>query len=279
MTLVGDSSHVGYLTSTDKRLFDRGYKINTDPKLPASFCYKDFEVSHGTFRNSISRLIRAKLVYVNTPGHPTFYACRGSGLKPQNVTLTRMVGSRHSPSMMDVLLSLGDAVAGVHDIRLLFDCPQLYDGLQLIPKRNSMDKQLLPISFGSGRVARVIAHRTGSISVIVGCSPNPFPRDNLTELSLILERVKDRLQFECLSAPLRVPPFSEWTVTQWHYNKDGGEISDAKYNITFRDLTGLLYRLYSKVFAPGIVRPRLERIESPRKTFAEIALSVLTKRD
>ena len=128
------------------------------------------------------------------------------------------------------------------------------------------------MNFGSGRSAKVVAHDSGRVSVIVGCSTNPFPRDNLIALSFLLETVRDELQFKYLRGAARLPLFADWMIVQWHYNKDGGEVSGERFNITFFDFAGVLCRFYSKDTPAG--KLRLERIESPRKSLRELSSGI-----
>lgn len=248
-----------------------------DSKNPRPFSYLDFpKIPHGTFRNSISRLMRIGLVYVVIEGHPKFYACEGSGLKPKSksMTLTPTGGKGVCGGLEEMLWSLGDAVTGVHDIRLLFDCPGLYSRLKLLPGEGNGDKRLSRIKFEKGRSAGITVHSPSSVSVFVGCSRSPFPRYNLSELCLILESVHEYIQFRCLSEPIQAPLIGDWLVVMWHYNKDGEEISGNSLSLKFRDFSGVICQLYAKSVGKGRVRPRLERIESPKKTVRELAAEV-----
>ena len=277
MTLVDDTIRaIGHMRPIDRQILSQGMIFNMDPECPRPFSYLDFcKIPHGTFRNSISRLMRIGRVYVVIEGHPKFYACKGSGIKPRLMTPTHMGGAGRIRSLEEILLFLGDAVVGLHDIRLLFHCSGLYSSLRLIPAKYSEDKRLLPMRFESGRTARIVTHRTDSVSVVVGCSDYPFPRDNLCELFFILERIRDRIQFRCLQEPIQVPPVADWMVTMWHYNRDGNEIAGERFEVTFRDLSNVLYRFYGKSTSAGQFRPRLEKIESPKQTLREIAQETL----
>lgn len=60
-------------------------------------------------------------------------------------------------------------------------------------------------------------------------------------------------------------------MIQWHYNKDGDEIAGEWFTQTLRNFANVLYRFYSKKTSRGKFRPRLEVLESPRKTLWELA--------
>lgn len=265
-----------HLTPMDRAIFDQGWQINCDYANPRPFSFKDYPaIDYGTFRNSVSRLKGLGLVYLVIRSCEAFYACKGSGIKAGSMTLGHMVGGRRTAGLEELLLELGDAVAGVHDIRLVFDCPSFYSCLDLIPDRKSKDKRLSAMVFAKGRTARVVAHTNCSVSVIVGCSSHPFACDNLAELFFLLETVRDEVVFKYFQGSVRVPPVGDWVVTVWHYGKDGGEIAGERFEVTLSDFSDVIYRFYSKSTSRGRMRPRLERIESPRVTFKDLATKSL----
>lgn len=274
MTITDDNLH---LRPIEKLIYDDGVRINNDPQSPRPFCFKDFpKINYGTFRNAISSMRAKELLYIVTPGSPTFYAIRGSGLR-RGMTTSAMVGSSPPKGLNDILFRLGDEVACVHDVRLTFVAEKLYDMLKLIPLPNSGDKSIGFFRYDKKRTARVVVHRSNTVSVMIGCSGNPFPLDNLTDLFFILERVRERIQRDYTTLPVQIPLCSDWRIVQWHYNKDSGEISGDDLQVTFSEFNQVLYRLYSKSFADGR-RVRLERIESPGRTLQEIASSILKPR-
>lgn len=278
MTLKDDTIMVGDLRPVERKIFDIGWSICTNPKSPCSFSYRDFpSIPHGTFRNAISRLAKVGLVYRVHGGHPTQYGCKGSGIKPM-MTLPPVAGRRRVTPFEEILLLLGNAIAGVHDIRMVFDLPSFYKDLQLIPQNHSKDKRLSPLRF-SRRIIRITAHITGSVSVLLACSDKPFPRDDLTELFLLLERAKEHLQFECLGRPIRVPLIGDWIVTQWHYNKDGDEIALKPLMVTFRDFSEVLCRFYGKPTPDHKYIPRFEKQVSPQRSLRELAATSLRDHD
>ena len=70
---------------------------------------------------------------------------------------------------------------------------------------------------------------------------------------------------------------AEWVVKVWHYNRDGGSIKGADFEVTVTDLNDTLYRFYSKEFRGPTVRPRLERVETPGKPLVELMGQVLSE--
>jgi hypothetical protein len=100
----------------------------------------------------------------------------------------------------------------------------------------------------------------------VKCSEEPFPRDNLTELLLVLEEVWRRLISDFVNDAKVVPPPGEWIVKLWHCNRDSAEIAGPDIEMTFRNLSDVLCRYYRK--SDG--RYRLEAIESVGRAIREL---------
>lgn len=278
MTQHNDNTHIKYhLTPAEKKIFDIGWNINHDLQAPRPFCYGDFPYSHGTIRNVFSKLNNLKLIYLVYRSSIAFYACKGSRIRTGSMTSSHMVGRGRKQSLEEILCSLGDAVTGVHDIRLLFHSSGIYSALHLIPAKYSKDKKLSIQHFEKGRIVRVVVHRTDSVSVQVSCSRFPFPRDNLDELIFVLDKVRDYIQFNCFSEPIQISLVADWIVTNWHYNKDGEEICGERFKFSFQDYSGVFYQFYAKSAGGNRFRPRLEKNESPKKTLRELAEEILQR--
>jgi len=256
-------------------IVNKGHGINVDPGAPRGFSRLDFNEikSSGTFRNLVSALRAKNAIYVLSRGIPATYAVRGTGLKAE-VTLPPTVGGRRNARLEDLLLSLREEVACVHDMHITFACPHFYDRLQLVPDKSSRDKRLTVKQIGLGRTLGVTAHKSGTVSVRVGCSMHPFPRDNLSELFFILEEVRQDVMTRYLMSAEGVPLLAEWIVNAWEYNKDGGAIRGPRFEITLAGLSDTLYRIYSKRFQ-GVTRARLEKKETPRRSLRELAREAL----
>lgn len=278
VTLVGDASLGKRLGPRHRDLVERGWKINVEERRTFSIGdFKDFP-SPGAFRTAIYRInstAKEKLItcaYVSNVG---FYVVRGSGLDPRTVTPLPTVDRPHQLNLVEMLLALGDEVACVHDLHLTFDCPAFYDTLQLVPDNSSKDKRLMVKRLEKSRTIGVTAHDTGTVSVRMGCSTHPFPRDNLTELFFVLERVRNEILVKYVHDPLKVPLVADWIVVRWDYNKDGAAISSERFQVTLAGLSDTLYQFYAKRFEEGVVRPRLEKVETPTKTLRELAKEAL----
>jgi hypothetical protein len=130
---------------------------------------------------------------------------------------------------------------------------------------------------------------------VIGCSLNPISLDinGLVRLTKILSLVEERLSrlvdgsqnhygstvidSNEDSSQIRhrlsdaIPPFSEWTVTMWHFGADAlTEYSGEKFSTTWETAENILIRAYSKVMNDNRTRIRLERQEYPKTTLADI---------
>lgn len=251
-----------------KLILNEGWKINIQGGRP--FTYEDFKdnCGRGSFRNAIHRInshykglvIR---LYVSAIG---FYCIRGSGVETRTVTANPMVVAPHQLSLVKTLAFLGEQVSGVHDIHLWFVCPELYASFDLVPSERSLDKRLQRITLSKGRFVNIVAHHTGSVSVRVKCTDEPFPRDSLTELLILLEEVWRRIASDYARDVRVVPAPADWIVKVWHFNRDGTGIAGPDFELTFRDFAGVLERYYRR--RDG--RYRLERIETVSRTIKEL---------
>jgi hypothetical protein len=256
----------------ERRIVNKGWEINEKGQL---FSFKDFagDCSHGSFRNGISHINRKTkpklIVHVDTSGIG-FYAIRGSGLETRSMTRTHLVGPAQQ-YLVEMLALLGDQVTGVHNIHLDFQCPALYPAVGIVPDPQSFAKALLPVIFSNGRKVRVTLYRTGSVSVKVACSDDPFPRENLSELLMVLDQVWSRLVIDYVTLARQIPPPAEWVVKRWEVNKDGREIAGPDVAMTFTSLSGVLMRFYRK----GLDRVRVEKLESVGKTLRDLIQETL----
>lgn len=235
-----------HLSPLERHIIDAGWRMNENGQ---PFSFRDFVgvCSHGSFRNAILHINRKTNpplvvhVYTSVIG---FYAIRGSGVDSRSMTPVHSVGPAQK-TLAEILAILGNQVTGVHNIHLDFLCPALYSIVDVIPDPHSLDKALLPVIFSKGRKARVVVHRTGSVSVKVACSDEPFPRENLAELLMVLEEIWGKL-VATYNLAKEIPLPREWVVKRWEVNKDGREIDGPDISMTLSSFSGLLMRFYRK---------------------------------
>jgi len=261
-------------------------------KRPFSFHdFLDFEVNgerygmtHGTFRNKISKLKKEGYVQFEYRSGIAFYSLKGlhfakpkRGVMTDNHTVVSSLSSLSSVSFIDSLPSDKHAL---HDIRYRFKVDSIWTVIttshpELKPNDISKDIALDPIVTHDLTIKTTI-HHTDTVSVIVACSLNPIAVDlkGLLRLSNALTRVEERLLRYLDSAPLSlsslsIPDHNSWTVTMWHFGKDSyEEYTGEKFEIAWEDGENALMRIYTKDLN-DMTRIRRERQEYPNKRFDE----------
>ena len=254
-------------------------------KRPFSFRdFLDFEVNgkrysmtHGTFRNKISKLMKDGYVQLLCCSGLAFYSLKGVIFTKPKLEMTdyrTVVPQLSSVSFIDNLPSEGHSV---HDIRLRFNTVGIWSTIrrthpELIPNEVSKDISLLPIHMYNME-AKTVVHHSDTVSVIVSCSMEPVVVDHggLIRLSNILTSVEERLlalvtgcPYTITSLPqIHVPNHNSWIVTMWHFGTDSlSEYAGEKFEMTWEDGEHALLRIYTKDMKDGI-RIRKERQEYP----------------
>jgi hypothetical protein len=287
---------------------------------------REFKMTHGTFRNNVSNLMKEGLVEVSYKSSITFYTLRGVKFgKASRITMTgNHTGVASSPIAVSpaesvpapissnplyrILKDLPLDHSSVHDIHLRFVSPQIYAIIYSSNSKrssgsnytiNSRSKDiLLPAWKIRDLLVKATIHRTDTVSIVIGCSLNPISFDfkGIIQLTNALSIVEERLSrivegsrnvngLGVISANVDfdssssgrcsnhsiIPPFSEWTVTMWHFGVDAlTEYSGEKFSVTWETAEDVLIRAYSKVMNDDRTRIRLERQEYPKATLADI---------
>lgn len=181
-----------------------------------------FQMTHGTFRNNISHLVREGLIEISYKSNITFYTIKGvkfdkasrlamtgnhTGVasSPVSVSVSTPSYSFSSNPLYRILRDLPLDESSVHDIHLRFSSPQIHTTiLSLISNKdfdsectvNSRSKDiLLPVWNIKNLVIKAIIHRTDTVSVVVGCSLNPIVLDvtGVIRLTNTLSIIEERL--------------------------------------------------------------------------------------
>jgi hypothetical protein len=260
------------------------------------FCFRDFmcfevdgiehKMSHGYFRNIISKLRKSGEVEFAYSSGTSFYTLKGHRFcKP--MTPDHMgVNSRKSNSFVKMIQDLPVDENGVHDIRLRFHVKGIWEFLSTFRPElpiNGISKDIrIPTWTIEGRLTRVTVHRTDTVSVVVACSLSPLAADvgGVISLSNALTRVEERLTTLLMEdgiaagsdgRNLKIPDHASWIVTMWHFGADASvEYAGEKFSITWSVGQDVLVRAYSKeVKDNGKTWIRLERQEYPDKTLFE----------
>ena len=184
---------------------------------------KKFRMSHGTFRNYISCLIKEGLVEVAYKSNITFYTLRGVKFgKASRITMTgNHTGVASSPISVSPAESVPASISSnplyrilkdlpldqssVHDIRMKFGSPQIYTvtfsaisgkSLGHYGTINTRSKDiLLPAWKIRDLLVKVTIHRTDTVSIMIGCSLNPVTLDinGIIKLTNTLSIVEERI--------------------------------------------------------------------------------------
>lgn len=236
-------------------------------------------MTHGTFRNKISKLIKGGMVELSYYSSCAFYTLSGYKFgKP--MTPNHMVV--HNNPVYQMLQDIPFNQQSIHDIRLRFNVPRIWQICSLYPDffRNKRSHDvILPTWKKDNTIVRVIVHKTNVVSVILGCSLSPIPLDanGIIDFFNLLVRVEEKLQsiLDNSSSLGRaeerntVPMYKKWLVTMWHFGRDASfEYTGERYCITVENLKHILIRIYVKDFN-GKNRIRIERQEYPKKTLID----------
>jgi len=238
------------------------------------FCFKDFNLKPGNFRQRI-RLLSDHIVPV-IKGRPTFYKVKGINfpLEPKSVTLNTMGLYR----LESILEDCRDQPPMIHDIRFKIES-DVYEKLLkkgLTPNKNNHSITLNNIPTPDSSLNFKILAYPKHIQLIVGCSLKPIIYDSkgISNLIFNLGQYIGNLKL-FVNDTFSIQPISKWTVTHTHCNKDGSlELSGQSFHYSFEDYTGSLYRIYAKKFPDG-VRARVEKIETEKISIEQMAKGVI----
>jgi hypothetical protein len=268
-----------------------------------------YNMSHGIFRNKISKFIGAGKVELVCNSGLGFYSLKGIQIQKKLMTPNHMgvVSSVTAvfnptstpPSIYNIIKELPLDNNSLHDIHLRFEVPGIWTILFAsvnvdTPQLQQQQKQQQPLRLNSiskdispppweikGLNIKVTVHRTNIVSIVVGCSYAPIATDigGVIRLSNALTRVEERISRlvdDCGKVipggyeSLPIPEHNVWNVTMWHFGADASiEYAGEKFSATYEVTENALVRAYSKVMEDGKTRIRLERQEYPRKTFAD----------
>jgi hypothetical protein len=217
---------------------------------------REFKMTHGTFRNNVSSLMKEGLVEVSYKSSITFYTLRGVKFdKASRITMTSnhtvVAGSPISVSPAEpspvfissnplyrILKDLPLDQSSVHDIHLRFASPQSYAIIYSSISKRSFDSNytinsrskdiLLPAWKIRDLLVKATIHRTDTVSIMIGCSLNPISLDfkgiiRLTNaLSIVEERIS-RLVEGCRKS-------HDFDVIDANVNFDSYSLGRRSYN-------------------------------------------------
>jgi len=251
---------------------------------------KLYKMSHGTFRNKISALIKCGAVELDYRSGISFYTMKGHRFsrltKNYHTGVTTLIPpkgaiGRQSP-LYKWLRNLPVEKQSLHNIRLRFSangiwesCARVYPQ-QLIGSRNQ-DIRIPPWTFCSDINSVATIHHTDVISIALGCSFKPIALDIEGILNCIesLTRTEERLA-RLVGVDITIPCFREWIGTCWHFGVDSIDTYNGdRFCITLEQGISDIYTIYTKRWRDGKVKPRIERQEYSKNPFVDVFMSKL----
>jgi hypothetical protein len=249
----------------------------------------EYNMSHGTFRNKISKLINTGGVELVCNSGLGFYSLKGIKLQKKLITGNHMGVSSRDP-IYRMIQDLRIGKNALHDIRLRFELKGLWSALSANNSQLAINPISKDIRLQSWKINDLLikgtVHRTDTVTIIIGCSYTPIAVDinGIIRLSNALTRIEERLSrliADCgtvtkiggrvgCESLLPVPEHNGWIVTMWHFGADASiEYSGDKFSCTWEAGQNALVRVYTKEMRDRKTRIRLERQEYPDKTFAD----------
>ncbi len=236
-------------------------------------CYK---VTHGTFRNKISKLMKEGMVKVAYKSNLTFYTLADVTFGDRNRMTRHHMGAIPCNTMPQlsnspiyrIIIDLPLDKNSVHDIRLKFHVPNIYNAILSYAANNEIyyhdinptSKDIsLPLWQIENLDVKAVIHKTDTVSVIVGCSYSPIAVDvvGIIRLTNALAVVRERLstlvsQDSAKSSTVnKIPDYMEWIVTMWHFGADAsveytGEKFFTTWGIAHDAITSRLQQNYER---------------------------------
>jgi hypothetical protein len=270
---------------------------------------KEHSMTHGTFRNKISRLVREGIAETEYRSSVTFYTLKGINFEKKKSMMTRSMTPNHmgvnsviepdsvimantdlmgspSPTIFDIIKDIPLHENALHDIHYRFCVPDIWNILYLSKKHKpdaiSKDITLHVLNTEQFRILTTV-HRTDTVTVVIACSNAPVAVDThgLIRLSNALTRVEERLSRvvdECGSLipggyeTVPIPNNETWIVTMWHFGHDSLiEYSGQRFCTTWKEGENALIRVYSKNMKSNKV-VRSEEQQYPQKRWKDLIM-------
>lgn len=182
---------------------------------------QEYHMTHGTFRNNVSSLIKEGLVEVSYKSNITFYTLRGvkfdivsriamtgnhTGVASSSASLSSVSHTSISSNpVYKIIKDLPLEKRSVHDLHLRFASAQIYKHIFSSTSKGTLDydysintrsKDILLRAWElNGLLIKASIHKTDTVSVAIGCSLDPVGLDvnGVIRLTNALSIVEDRL--------------------------------------------------------------------------------------
>jgi hypothetical protein len=250
---------------------------------------QNFKMSHGTFRNCISKLKKSGNVKLVSNSKPALYTISGKEFNKPMTHDHAGVSVIHS-IIPESLLKQTSIYKGLknrpfkkqalHDIRLTFKAAGIWNIFSNIyadkVNPDNKDVQLSKLPFFDYIDIVVTVHHTDTVSVAVSCSFRPIAIDvkDMFQLLEVLTRTeiyltntidKNRYNSSAIAAP-NIPFYRSWIVKMWHFGVDTiDEYTGKEFEVTFEEGMSDLYRIHTKRMKDGKNIVRVEHQENPNQ--------------
>lgn len=190
--------HIANIVFIEKRPFS--YKDFSHFKVDG----KDYKISHGTFRNKISKMIQNDEVVAVINSNPKFYTLKDSILNSKNIMThdhREVINTNKivKHPIHKILYQTPFDERAVHDLHLTFKAEGIYDALLNNPELKKEINQYNKDKFNYYDIDKfsiiISVYPTNTCKIVIGCSENPillnFKGINL--LATTLCRIEERL--------------------------------------------------------------------------------------
>src|SRR5215831_8883752 len=258
--------HIGYIVCTEMRPF------SFIDFLTFEVDQQHYKMSHGTFRNKISALLKAgeiELAYYSKQAFYTIKSVRlvktmtpdhtGGTLSSTSICSPQELRCIKNHPVYRLIQNVPYDKSALHDIRLVTSLNGMWSILSCIPSKsmNYNSKDILVIKEEINHLnIRVTVHHTDTVSVVIGCSflPIAVDIDGVIRLSNALTLIHDRLQRlikDCNSSIL-IPNYMTLIVTMWHFGVDASiEYTGERFSASWSVAQNALIAVYSKQWKDG----------------------------
>jgi hypothetical protein len=198
-------------------------------------------MSHGTFRNKISAMLKTGEIEVAYYSTQAFYTLKGVNFAktmtpghtgvalPTHLQLQQHMRQNRANSIYRIIQNLPFDKAAVHDIRLKFKVERIWSVLSSndVSQVNPVSKDMsLKKEEINDLDIKVTIHHTDSVSVVIACSYSPVIADIAgvirlsNALAIIRERLSRSIKDVRFDFDLQIPNQMSWIVTMWHFGAD-----------------------------------------------------------
>jgi DNA-binding transcriptional ArsR family regulator len=259
---------------------------------------REYTMTHGTFRNKISKLRELGIVEFAYNSGIAFYTLKDVKVGKQATTsmtanrigvllqhVHRIPNIKKHPLYKCIKHHPFDKAA-VHDLHLKFIATGLWSILSCQSSNNSTSTlQIEPFSKDIHLQKRVIndleiqitIHHTDTVTVVIGCSPAPIVVDvyGVIRLSEALAKIEQELgtmidqHASDINSNIDIPNHMSWVVTRWDFGIDGLVTYTGKeFFFSWHISQNELLVFYTKKWGENH-RVRVEIQEFPRKALGK----------